>query len=171
MDVKLALLTVDHAEPLERFERANRAFFAARVGDRGNDFFEHFDDYLGARVDENRKGLSLFFVIVDVDGEVLGRVNISDIDQPELTELGFRVAEHAQGRGIATQSVITALDIAARRGVRTVKARVSTANLASRRVLEHCGFDQTGQAESPDGFSETFIGYRKELVGAPDAEH
>ena len=166
VSAKLELLTADHARPLERFERDNRAFFAARVGDRGDDFFERFDDYLGARVDENRQGRSLFFVIVDADGGVLGRVNISDIDQPELTELGFRVAEHAQGRGIATQGVATALDFAAARGVKILRARVSTANLASRRVLEHCGFGQTGQAEVPNGSSETFIGYRKELVGA-----
>jgi [ribosomal protein S5]-alanine N-acetyltransferase len=169
----LELLTPDHARPLERFERTNRAFFAAHVGDRGDDFFEHFDDRLAARVQENREGRSLFFVIVDSDGEVLGRVNISDLDQPTWTELGFRVAEHAQGRGIATEGVITALDVAATRGVKSLKARVSTANLASRRVLEHCGFDQTGQTESPNGPSETFIGYRKELVdpsGSPGTE-
>ena len=165
MSAKLELLTPDHARPLERFERANRAFFAARVGDRGDDFFDYFDEHLGSRVHENRQGTSLFFVIVGPDGEVLGRVNISDIDQPRLTELGFRVAEHAQGRGIATQGVIAALDIAARRGVKTLQARVSTANLASRRVLQHCGFVQTGQAEAPDGSAETFIGYRKELGG------
>lgn len=164
VNVELELLTHDHARPLERFERANRAFFAARVGDRGDDFFEHFDDYLGARVHENREGTSLFFVIVDTGGEVLGRVNISDIDQPDLTELGFRVAEHAQGRGLATHGVIGALDVARTRGVTTVKARVWTANLASRRVLEHAGFGQIGHAEAPSGSSETFIGYRKVLV-------
>ena len=162
----LEFLTLDHARPLERFERANRGFFAARVGDRGDDFFEHFDDCLAARVRENREGTSLFFVMVDPQGEVLGRVNISDIDQPTLTELGFRVAEHAQGRGIATEGVIAALDIAATRGVKTLKARVSEANLASRHVLERCGFGQTGPTEAPDGSSQTFIGYRKELVGA-----
>lgn len=167
-NVKLELLTPDHARPLERFERANRAFFAGRVGDRGDDFFEHFDDRLAARVREIREGASLFFVIVDGDGdgEILGRVNIGDIDQPELTELGFRIAEHAQGRGLATQGVISALDIAAARGVKAVKGRVSTANLASRRVLERCGFDHLGQADAPDGSSETFVGYRKDLVGA-----
>ena len=89
VDAKLELLTIDHARPLARFERANRAFFAAQVGDRGNDFFEHFDDYLGARVNENREGTSLFFVILDADGEVLGRVNISDIDQPKSTSSDF----------------------------------------------------------------------------------
>lgn len=165
-DAHLEHLALDHARPLERFERANRAFFAARVGDRGDDYFEHFDDQLAARVEENHKGTSLFFVVVDTNGEVLARVNISDIDQPTLTELGYRVAEHAQGRGIATQGVIAALDIAATRGVQTVKARVSVANLASRRVLEHCGFDQTGRIEAPNGSSETFVGYRKDLVSA-----
>lgn len=160
MTAQLELLAPGHARPLERFERANRAFFAARVGDRGDDFFEHFDDHLGARVRENHEGTSLCFVIVDPDGEVLGRVNISDIDQPTSTELGFRVAEHAQGRGIATQGVTAALGVAASRGVTTVHARVSTANPGSRRVLEHCGFSQTGQVEAPEGSSETFIGYR-----------
>lgn len=163
---RLEFLTPGHARPLERFERTNRAFFAAQVGDRGDEYFEHFDDQLAARVHENREGRSLFFVIVDTEGEVLGRVNISDIDQPTLTELGFRVAEHAQGRGIATRGVLAALDIAATRGVETVKARVSTANLASRRVLEHCDFDQTGQAATPDGASGSFIGYHKDLVAA-----
>lgn len=165
-DARLALLTLEHARALERFERANRAFFAAHVGDRGDDFFEHFDERLAARVDENREGTCLFFVVVDTGGEVLGRVNLSDIDQPELTELGYRVAEHAQGRGIATQGVLAALDIAATRGVKSVKARVSAANLVSRRVLERCGFGQTGPAESPNGSSDPFVGYRKDLVAS-----
>jgi ribosomal-protein-alanine N-acetyltransferase len=110
--------------------------------------------------------VSRFFVILDQDGEVLGRVNISDIDRPELTELGFRVAERAQGRGIARQGVTTALEIAASEGVTTVKARVSTDNVASHRVLQHCGFDRVGQTEAPDGSLETFIGYRKDLPSA-----
>ena len=151
---RLELLTTDHARPLERFERANRTFFAARVGDRGDEFFEHFDDRLASRVQENREGTSLYFLIVSGEGEVLGRINISDADRPGMTELGFRVAEHAQGRGLATAGVINALEIAATRGVTTVKARVSVANLASRRVLERCGFTQTGPTDGAQrGFS------------------
>ena len=164
-DVRLELLAPHHARPLARFERANRGFFAARVGDRGDDFFEHFDDRLADRLVEVQEGVSLLFVVVDGDGEVLGRVNLTDIDQPGLTELGFRVAEQAQGRGIATWGVTAALDLAATRGVRTVKARVSTANLPSRRVLEHCGFEHTGDAEAPEGASTPFIGYRRDLAG------
>lgn len=160
---RLELLTTEHARPIERFERANRTFFAARVGDRGDEYFERFDDLLASRVRENREGTSLYFVIVDAEGEVLGRVNISDVDRPDVTELGFRVAEHAQGRGVATTGVIRALEIAATRGVRTVKARVSISNVGSRRVLERCGFTQAGPTEPPSGWSQTFIGYRKDL--------
>lgn len=162
---RLELLAIDHARPLERFERANRAFFAARIGDRGEEYFEHFDDRLASRVDENQEGTSLYFVIVDAEGDVLGRIDISDIHRPDLTELGYRVAEYAQGRGLATTGVINALEIAATRGVRTVRARASIANLASRRVLERCGFVQTGQAEAPSGSSQAFVGYRKDLDG------
>ena len=160
---RLEFLAIDHARPLERFERANRAFFAARVGDRGDEFFEHFDDRLATRVGENREGTSLYFVIVDAKGEVLGRINISDIHRPDMTELGFRVAAHAQGRGLATTGVINALEIAATRGVTAVTARASIANVASRRVLERCGFAQTGQAEAPSGSSQVFIRYSKDL--------
>lgn len=160
---RLELLTTDHARPLERFERANRTFFAARVGDRGDEYFERFDDLLASRALENREGTSLYFVIVDAEGEVLGRVNISDVDRPDLTELGFRVAEDAQGRGLATTGVLKALEVAAARGATTVKARVSMANVGSRRVLERCGFAQTGPTEAPSGWSQTFIGYSKDL--------
>ncbi len=162
---RLELLTTDHARPLERFERANRSFFAARVGDRGDEFFEHFDDLIARRAQDNREGTSMYFLIVSDGGEVLGRININDVDRPDATELGFRVAQHAQGRGLATAGVIEALEIAAARGVTTVKARVSVANPGSRRVLERCGFIQTGPAEAPADASDSFIGYSKDLGG------
>ncbi len=91
-------------------------------------------------------------------------MSATSTDQSQ-TELGFRVAEDAQGRGIASQGVITALEIAASTGVAKVKARVSTENLASRGVLQHCGFRETGQADAPNGSLDIFIGYLKDLRG------
>lgn len=159
---RLELLSLDHARALERFERANRAFFAARVGDRGDDYFEHFDDLLAARVSENEEGTSLYFVIVEGD-DVVGRINLGDVDRSDLTELGFRVAEHAQGRGLATAGVLEALEIAAARGVTTVQARASAANGASRQVLTRCGFAETGPAEAPSDRGQPFVGYVRHL--------
>jgi ribosomal-protein-alanine N-acetyltransferase len=168
--VRLELLTTEHTARLETFEKENRAFFASRITDRGDQYFEEFAARLAALVQENAEGTSLLCVVVDDgdgdgdgDGDILGRVNITDIDQPELTELGFRVAERAQGRGVASAGVRLALAQASQRGVRTVRARVSTTNAASQRVLERCGFRPTGPAEPPAGTTRTFLGYRKDL--------
>nr|WP_281358905.1 GNAT family N-acetyltransferase [Flexivirga aerilata] len=147
---------------MERFERDNRAFFAARIGDRGDGFFERFDELLAERVDENRCGTSLLCVLV-LDDEIVGRVNVLDLDRPDGAELGYRVAEHAQGRGLATAGVTDALAAASARGVRTVTARVFVDNTASRRVLEHCDFEPTGPVPSPDGSPREFVGYRRQL--------
>jgi len=161
--LRLELLNPSHEADLERFERTNRAFFARRIGDRGDEYFEHFAERLAALVAENRTGTSLITVLVDDAGAIVGRVNLTDIDDPELTELGYRVAEEAQGRGVATRGVGAMLELAAEHGVRTIAARVATTNHASQRVLERCGFARTGPADPPAGSRVGFIGYRRDL--------
>ncbi|WP_197275010.1 GNAT family N-acetyltransferase [Luteipulveratus halotolerans] len=167
--MRLELLAPEHARPLERFELDNRAFFATRISDRGDGYFAHFDARLAELVEENRAGTSLIGVLLDPSEAVVGRVNITDIDQPERTEIGFRVAKNVQGQGIARTGVRLALDLAVARGVRTVHARVATDNPASRRVLEVCGFQPTGPAPTPEGSSRTFIGYIIRLDGGEES--
>jgi ribosomal-protein-alanine N-acetyltransferase len=161
--LQLELLTMDHRQRLEQFERANREFFASRINDRGDHYFTHFAERLAALVAENETGKSLLFVLLAVNGQVVGRVNITDIDRPDLTELGFRVDEAFQGQGVATRGVLRALDQAAQRGVRTIAARVATDNHASQRVLERCGFNATGPTDPPPDSNKAFIGYRIQL--------
>ncbi len=162
--VRLQLLGQQHAGSLERFERINRAFFASTIGDRGEDFFARFDELLAARVAENAQGISLLFVLVDASHEVIGRINVLDIDQPELTELGFRIAEQVQGKGVATRGVTEALDAAAILGVTGVMARAAASNVGSQRVLQRCGFAPTGTADAPAGVHETFLGFWRDLA-------
>ncbi|QDP97751.1 GNAT family N-acetyltransferase [Microlunatus elymi] len=161
--IRLELLAMRHAERLERFERDNREFFASRISDRGDDYFQHFEQLLADRVAENESGNSLFLVLVTAGGRIAGRVNLSDIDDPARTELGFRVASDLQGRGIATRGVLAALEVARGRGVSTVGARVAVDNPGSRTVLERCGFAAVGPVEAPAGSPRTFVGYRLSL--------
>ncbi|MBO0811001.1 MAG: GNAT family N-acetyltransferase [Microlunatus sp.] len=158
--IKLELLTMEHASRVEQFERANREFFASRISDRGDDYFAHFTERLAPLVAENHAGASLFFVLVATSGQVVGRVNIMDINQPDRTELGFRLAADMQGKGVATRGVKAALEWARERGVRSIMARAAVDNLGSQRVLERCGFTATGAAETPAGSDRTFRGYR-----------
>lgn len=168
--MNLELLSMDHRDRLEEFERANREFFARHISDRGDDYFAHFTDRLAALVAENSAGRSLFFVVVAADGQIVGRVNIYDVDQPGLTELGFRVAADQQGKRIATNGVLAALEKARGRGVRSIAARVALDNPASDRVLRRCGFTGTGPAATPAESNRTFTGYRI-LLGPGPAQH
>lgn len=133
------------------------------MSDRGDDYFDRFGALLVGLVDEDLAGRSLSFVLVGSAGGVVGRVNLYDIDHPHRTELGFRVAESAGGRRVATRGVAEALRVAATGGVRSVTARASTTNIASQRVLESCGFTPAGPAATPAGSSRLFVGYQRML--------
>ncbi len=100
---ELERLTAEHADPLLAFERDNRAWFAASVPDRGDDYFATFADRHAALLAEQATGRCHFHVLVD-QGEVLGRFNLVDVADGEA-ELGYRVAQRAAGRGVATDGV------------------------------------------------------------------
>lgn len=136
----LTLLRESDAEGLLAFEQENRAFFARWVADRGDDYFAHFASRLQALVEENQAGISLLYVVRGADNQIVGRVNITDIHHPDMTELGYRIAEGAQGRGLATGVIKEALSQAKALGVKTVRARTTTHNAGSQRVLERVGF-------------------------------
>lgn len=137
--IRIVLLTAADQADVLAFEQTNREFFAKAVGDRGDAFFAEFPRRLQALVDENDQGKSLFFVIRDALDEVVGRVNLADVDTGE-PELGYRIAEAAGGRGYATEAVRLALRAAAIAGVRTVKAMATADNHASHQVLLANGF-------------------------------
>ena len=72
---ELQRLHAGHAPAVLAFELANRAYFAAFVSDRGDDFFDQFTDRHGALLAEQEAGIGAFYVLVADDGSVLGRFN------------------------------------------------------------------------------------------------
>ena len=144
---ELQRLRADHAPALLAFEVANRAYFAASISDRGDEFFEHFGEHLEARLAEQEAGEGAYYVLVADDGSVLGRFNLVFVEDG-VAELGYRVAEQVAGRGVATATVRDLCELAAsEHGLRTVKAATSHANPASQRVLLKAGFVPVGPAD------------------------
>jgi [ribosomal protein S5]-alanine N-acetyltransferase len=109
---ELQRLRLDHDSALLAFERENRAYFAASIPDRGDEFFAQFDQRLADLLEEQAAGLHHLHVIVADDGEVLGRVNLVDVGAGSA-ELGYRIAAKAAGQGLATGAVRQACDLAA----------------------------------------------------------
>lgn len=144
---RLQLLRPGHAAALLAFERENRAYFAMSIPDRGDDYFTHFAARHAELLTEQAAGLHFFHLLVDDDGEVLGRFNLVDVADGRA-ELGYRVAERAAGRGLATAGVREACALAAAEyGLTGLRARTTLDNTASRTVLARTGFTPCGEIE------------------------
>ncbi|MFI5907847.1 GNAT family N-acetyltransferase [Dactylosporangium sp. NPDC051541] len=140
-------LRADHAPAVLAFEVANREYFAASIADRGDDFFDRFPLHFAELLDEQDAGRCACYVLVDEDGAVLGRFNLYYLDSA-TADLGYRVAEHAAGQGVATATVRELTRLAAdRHGLRTLRAGTSERNIASQKVLLKAGFVFVGPAE------------------------
>ena len=132
---ELQLLRADHAASILAFESTNRVFFATSISDRGDEYFENFAARHHALLAEQEEGIGAFYVLVDEDGAVLGRFNLVFVGDG-VGELGYRVAQHVTGRGVATATVRDLCSLAAsRHRLITLRAATSDENVASQRVL------------------------------------
>jgi [ribosomal protein S5]-alanine N-acetyltransferase len=160
---ELELLHADHAPAVLAFELTNRAYFAAFINDRGDEFYDQFPDRHSAMLAEQEAGVCAFYVLVADDGSVLGRFNLYDFEDG-TANLGYRVAQQAAGRGVATTTVRELCRIAAaRHGLRTLRAATSHDNTASRKVLAKAGFVPVGPAAPADLGGKTGTWYQRDL--------
>jgi [ribosomal protein S5]-alanine N-acetyltransferase len=146
-EVTLERLTAEHAEPLLAFERENREYFAAAIEDRGDAYFEEFAARHAALLAEQEAGTGRFHLLVDGSGAVVGRVNLFDVENGSA-ELGYRIAEKATGRGLASAATRAVARLAASEyGLTTLRAGTSVRNVASQAVLTRAGFRLVGEPE------------------------
>jgi ribosomal-protein-alanine N-acetyltransferase len=164
---ELQRLRAGHAPAVLAFELANRAYFAASVSDRGDEFYDQFTDRHSALLAEQEAGICAFYVLVAEDGSVLGRFNLYRFEDG-TAELGYRVAQHVAGRGVATVTVRELCRLAAaRHGLRTLRAATARENAASRKVLTKAGFVLVGPADPADLGGKPGTWYQRDLVLQP----
>ncbi|WP_053204804.1 GNAT family N-acetyltransferase [Jiangella muralis] len=160
---ELQRLHADHAPAVLAFELANRAYFAASISDRGDAYFERFAERFHALLAEQEAGVCAFYVLVDADGSVLGRFNLVDLEDGAAT-LGYRVAQHVTGRGVATATVRELCRLAAsRHGLRTLRAATAETGVASLKVLTKAGFVLVGPADPDELGGKPGSWYQRDL--------
>jgi ribosomal-protein-alanine N-acetyltransferase len=161
---ELQRLHAGHAPAVLAFELANRAYFAASISDRGDDFFAQFTDRYNTLLAEQEAGMCASYVLVAEDGSVLGRFNLVGIED-HSAELGYRVAQHMAGRGVATATVRELCRLAAaRHGLRTLRAATAHQNVASQKVLTKAGFVAVGPADPAHLGGKPGTWYQRDLV-------
>jgi len=138
-------LRLDHAAALLAFERDNRAYFAASVSDRGDDFFADYPARHAALLAMQEAGTDRFHVLMSDHGVIAGRVNLVRISGDEA-ELGYRIGKDFTGRGVATEAVRQVCGLArGSYGLKRLRAAVTVDNPASRTVLLRNGFTIVGE--------------------------
>ena len=136
MDIFIDKLDVTDAEDLFNFEVENRTFFEEIVPSRGDEYYNlaTFKKRHEALIEEQVIGSSYYYLIKDKDSlKILGRINIMDIDG-KIGCIGYRVGQAYTGKGIASKALNLYIEI------NQIKAKTTTNNIASQRVLEKNGF-------------------------------
>ncbi|ADB29762.1 GCN5-related N-acetyltransferase [Kribbella flavida DSM 17836] len=144
--VVLERLRADHEAELLRFELENRAYFARVIPDRGDAYFAEFSQRHKALLEFQAAGSDHFHVLVD-GAEIVGRVNLVEVVDGSA-ELGYRIAESAGGRGLATWAVQEVAQLASTAyGLTRLTAVTTVDNVASQKVLHRAGFTPTGDLQ------------------------
>jgi ribosomal-protein-alanine N-acetyltransferase len=136
-------LTADDAGELAALLVENRDFLTPFEPDRD----ERFYTVDGQRERLEREGVH-DFAILDEE-RIAGTMQLSNVVRGprQSANLGYWVAERANGRGLATNAVGEVIPIAfGELGLHRLEAGTLVENLASRRVLEKNGFEQIGIA-------------------------
>lgn len=145
------LITLDDAPALAELVRVNREFLAPWEPLHAESYFTAAGQRasIGASLAEHEHGRGLPYVILDPDGDVVGRVNLNTIVRGafQSASLGYWIAEAAGGRGIATSAVRDIIRVAfSELGLHRIQADTLEHNVASQRLLERNGFTRIGHA-------------------------
>jgi [ribosomal protein S5]-alanine N-acetyltransferase len=150
MNINLEQLTIQDAHALFQFEKENRQFFESMVPSRGDHYyvFENFLLILEELLAEQEMGLSHFYLIKDDNKNIVGRINLVDMDvQKKLGFLGYRIGKDFIKKGLASKAVELLLQKSL--GVSEILAKTTTDNYGSQKVLIKNGFTILPNGEDP----------------------
>nr|WP_205854507.1 GNAT family protein [Planococcus halotolerans] len=145
MEISLSLLQENDAEELLEFETENRRFFEKMVPGRGDDYYQWaiFLERHRELLEEQERGICRFYLAKDPDSNIVGRINLVDIDEATGTaEIGFRLGENYGGKGLG--SIALHLLLSTESNLKQIHAKTTTVNKSSQKVLEKNGFIHMG---------------------------
>lgn len=146
--IYLQLLQPGDGDKLYIFERNNRNYFEKFVPSRGDEFYQkdYFRERLRELLKEQADGKSYFYLIKDADGEILGRINLTDVETSQkVGSLGYRIGESHIGRGIAGKAVELLKREAGTLKLARIEAKTTSDNIASQKVLKKQGFEEKNE--------------------------
>ncbi|MDN3611707.1 GNAT family N-acetyltransferase [Vibrio ostreicida] len=141
--MQLVLLKKSDVEKLLEFELDNRAWFEQNIPAREIGFYskQGVRKHIQLFLDEYRQKSMIPMLIVNTSGDILGRINVSEINRKKsVAYLGYRVGKKSINQGVAKFAVASIIGILEKIGIQRLVAFASTENQASQNVLLSSGF-------------------------------
>ncbi len=140
---RLRALLAEDAPCLLAFEITHKSFFEQSIEARPAQFYcpAAIDHHISEFMQLKQQGSAWPALIFTADEELIGRANLKEIDPlSQSAYVGYCIAEHWSGKGVASFAVHQLMQQARTMGLRLLLACVSTDNKASLRVLHKAGF-------------------------------
>ena len=149
-DIIIKLLEESDTQNLFIFELKNRSFFEKTCLPRGDEYYEleSFKEIIKELVEEQKNDIVYMYLIKDLKGKVIGRINITSIQRGSFNkaELGYRIGKDYQGKGVATNAVKIVLEKALKEHkLHRIEAGTNSNNIGSQIVLIKNGFQFVGR--------------------------
>ncbi|GIF74934.1 GNAT family N-acetyltransferase [Asanoa siamensis] len=147
--VQIRPLETTHAAPLAAVYLANREFLAPFEPDRAESFYTAAGQL--ERIEAVHSDPHVHRCVIESDGEIVGMISLSVIEYgpAQSANLGYWVAQAANGRGVASKAAALMLETAfGEFRLHRVQAGTKLDNIASQKVLERNGFERIGVARS-----------------------
>jgi RimJ/RimL family protein N-acetyltransferase len=148
-DTVVQPVTLDRAHAL----LAGADSYTERFGNAVADGYLEFPEALPATVQALTDGMDpdwfSHLIIEASTGTVIGFGGFTGPPEDGVVEIGYSIAPAHRGRGHATAAAARWLELAARRGVVTVRAHTLAEDNPSTRVLRRLGFTRTAELIDP----------------------
>jgi len=147
--ISIKLLRMEDKDRLFEFEAENRRYFDEIGLSRNNNYYNYtlFHEVLGALLIEQEKDICYMYLVLNVQGNVIGRVNLTNIIRGAFckAEIGYRMGHKYQGKGYATQAIKLAIIQAnLKHHLHRLEAGTSPHNIGSQVVLIKNAFRLVG---------------------------
>ncbi len=148
--LSIKLLSLEDADKLFEFEIKNRQYFKRIDLPRNTAYYDRdsFQKILEELIQEQQMNQHYMYLVLNEQEEVIGRINLTEVAGEPLrkAELGYRIGEQHQGKGIATAAIELVLKQASElHHLHRIEAGTSPHNLGSQVVLRKNGFRFVGK--------------------------
>ena len=116
------------------------------------------EKFVQGTMERNSAGLEFAFVIINQQ-QVIGRIGIYKIDkQNKIGEIGYWIAEAAQGKGIITKSCMAIIDFSfTHLALNRIEIKCGTENIKSNAIAKKLNFEKEGVIRQGEFLYDKFI--------------